>query len=185
LCFGVYGCVQKCRNTQQLGRQSIARKDSIVTSLDLLYRTAMPRLISEPTHKQLQGRAITIANRAVKAGTLVRAEKCSQCGASGNIEGHHPDYTKPLEVIWLCKNCHSHVHAQTFPNSKRQRSREEAAKVARIRSEIEREQYEELREKMRALGKSRSAKKRAAVQNNIKAAHEAKYGRPYGYKRKQ
>jgi hypothetical protein len=46
-------------------------------------------------------------------------------------------------------------------------------------------EYRELVERMRALGRSRSAKKRRAVQNNIKAAHEAKYGRPYGYKPKK
>jgi len=43
-------------------------------------------------------------------------------------------------------------------------------------------EYQALVEKMRRLGRSRSAKKRKAVQNNIKAAHEAKYGRPYGYR---
>jgi hypothetical protein len=42
---------------------------------------------------------------------------------------------------------------------------------------------QELSERMRKLGKSRSAKKRSSSQNNIKAAHEAKYGRPYGYKK--
>jgi hypothetical protein len=41
----------------------------------------------------------------------------------------------------------------------------------------------ELSEKMRALGKKRSAKKAASSRNNVKAAHEALYGRPYGYKK--
>jgi len=49
--------------------------------------------------------------------------------------------------------------------------------------EMTEQERQALSEKMRALGKSRSAKKRKAVQNNIKAAHEAKYGRPYGYKK--
>jgi hypothetical protein len=45
-------------------------------------------------------------------------------------------------------------------------------------------QRRELSERMRKLGKVRSPKKRAAVINNLKAAHEARFGRPYGYKPK-
>lgn len=41
----------------------------------------------------------------------------------------------------------------------------------------------ELSDRMRKLGKSRSPKKRAAVINNLKAAHEARFGRPYGYRK--
>jgi hypothetical protein len=36
---------------------------------------------------------------------------CQICGKSGELEGHHADYSKPLEIIWVCKNCHSHIHS--------------------------------------------------------------------------
>jgi hypothetical protein len=32
------------------------------------------------------------------------------CGKKG--EAHHPDYSKPLEVIWLCRPHHSELHRQ-------------------------------------------------------------------------
>jgi ribosomal protein S27AE len=44
---------------------------------------------------------------AVKKGIVTRPSICDKCGCSGHIEAHHTDYTKPLEVVWLCKRCHS------------------------------------------------------------------------------
>lgn len=40
------------------------------------------------------------------AGKIIRPEMCSVCKQKGKIEGHHEDYSKPLEVIWLCRTCH-------------------------------------------------------------------------------
>ena len=47
-----------------------------------------------------------IVARALKHGELVRPDKCSKCGKIGQVESHHPDYSKPLEVQWLCTACH-------------------------------------------------------------------------------
>jgi hypothetical protein len=46
--------------------------------------------------------------QAVKAGTLKRG-KC-WCG-SLRTEAHHSDYSKPLDVEWLCRKHHRAVHA--------------------------------------------------------------------------
>ena len=49
--------------------------------------------------------------RAVKSGVLTRPSTCPSCGARGvRIEAHHDDYSKPLNVRWLCSFCHKQEH---------------------------------------------------------------------------
>lgn len=46
--------------------------------------------------------------KAIRHGVLARPAICEQCGISGKaIEGAHHDYSRPLDVRWLCKSCHS------------------------------------------------------------------------------
>lgn len=52
-------------------------------------------------------RAHSAVQRALKSGRLVRPTACTNCGRSDSrIEGAHLDYSKPLDVIWLCAMCH-------------------------------------------------------------------------------
>ncbi|KKM05639.1 hypothetical protein LCGC14_1752080 [marine sediment metagenome] len=50
-------------------------------------------------------------NDAIRGGYLQRPKICESCGRFADIEGHHPDYSKPLEVDWLCRPCHVKEHA--------------------------------------------------------------------------
>lgn len=47
---------------------------------------------------------------AIRDGILAKPEGCSKCGEVGYVEAHHPDYSKPLEVKWLCLICHMDEH---------------------------------------------------------------------------
>jgi hypothetical protein len=47
-------------------------------------------------------------HNAIMAGKLNKMP-CAICGIT-KTEGHHPDYKKPLEVVWLCKKHHIEVH---------------------------------------------------------------------------
>jgi len=49
------------------------------------------------------------AQRAVKKGYLEK-QPCVNCGSTENLEAHHEDYDKPLDVTWLCKRCHKDYH---------------------------------------------------------------------------
>jgi hypothetical protein len=52
-----------------------------------------------------------------KRHPLLRQRPCRHCGES-RTERHHPDYARPLYVIWLCRPCHLKLHA-----NKRRRAR--------------------------------------------------------------
>jgi hypothetical protein len=46
----------------------------------------------------------------VKRGNIIKPSSCSICNSTHWIEAHHADYTKPLEVVWVCKKCHVAIH---------------------------------------------------------------------------
>lgn len=50
-----------------------------------------------------------LVHLALKSGKLTK-QTCEVCGAS-KAEAHHDDYTKPLEVHWLCRSHHRKLHA--------------------------------------------------------------------------
>lgn len=50
----------------------------------------------------------------VKVGNALRSgkikkEPCVMCGDT-KVQAHHTDYTKPLDVVWLCQKHHTEVH---------------------------------------------------------------------------
>lgn len=49
-------------------------------------------------------------NRAVASGRLIK-KPCAICGSSRS-QAHHPDYSKPLDVVWLCAKHHAAEHAR-------------------------------------------------------------------------
>lgn len=64
-----------------------------------------------PTQKN----AYKVVEAALRSGALIKPDTCSGCGCKSDehrIEAHHHDYSKPLDVIWLCTPCHRRMDAQ-------------------------------------------------------------------------
>ncbi len=58
----------------------------------------------------IKRRAHIIVWNTIRSGRLSR-QPCAVCGNT-KAHAHHPDYAKPLDVIWLCSKHHAEWHAQ-------------------------------------------------------------------------
>lgn len=58
-----------------------------------------------PERKSVHGKV----HKAVESGALEKLP-CWVCGCE-EVEAHHPDYSAPLDVVWLCIPHHRQAHA--------------------------------------------------------------------------
>lgn len=73
-------------------------------------RAAKRRWVAANPQKR---KAHEILNNAIAAKRILKPERCSDCGTSTKVQGHHPDYSKPLAVDWLCSKCHMRRHRKS------------------------------------------------------------------------
>src|SRR5262245_50593113 len=59
----------------------------------------------EERQKKLARRRL---QQAIQKGKILK-RPCIECGKF-ETEAHHPDYSKPFDVIWLCRSCHRRIH---------------------------------------------------------------------------
>lgn len=84
-------------------------------------RSPLPLAVRWPIQRAWQlrnpekTRAHEAVRLAIKRGELVR-QPCEDAGdgpcSPGLTDAHHPDYAKPLAVIWLCRGHHKRRHAK-------------------------------------------------------------------------
>jgi hypothetical protein len=48
---------------------------------------------------------------AVRDGRVIPWPTCAVPDCCGRPQAHHPDYSRPLDVVWLCDMHHKEVHA--------------------------------------------------------------------------
>ncbi len=61
----------------------------------------------------LKNRAREILNEFVAKGEVAPAPFCYRCGQEGEVQAHHWDYERPLDVGWFCSQCHGLIHAKS------------------------------------------------------------------------
>lgn len=64
-------------------------------------------LIQHTEPEQEKQRARTLANGAISSGKIAKDNFCWWCLTTNKrLSAHHEDYSKPLEIVWLCGRCH-------------------------------------------------------------------------------
>lgn len=101
-------CLKKRRNANDRSRRKVYR--------NLLVKSGIITDKKPLTHEEkvIRKAARNILQSALKQGRIKRLD-CERCGSNINVDAHHDDYTKPLEVIWLCKEHHIEHH-KLYPN---------------------------------------------------------------------
>jgi hypothetical protein len=54
--------------------------------------------------------AKSAVNNALRDKRITKPDHCEICASTDRIHGHHHDYSKPLDVWWLCDHCHKLIH---------------------------------------------------------------------------
>lgn len=101
---------ERKRRARELNREELNAKENArrkTTEFREYAREYQRKLREERRELTIAWQRVT---KAISAGKLIRRGKCERCDSTSNIEGHHADYSKPLEVIWLCSKCHKLEH---------------------------------------------------------------------------
>lgn len=53
--------------------------------------------------------AHTALNNAIRDGKIKKLDTCEICGNTFHIHAHHTNYSRPLDVVWLCARCHGQI----------------------------------------------------------------------------
>lgn len=105
------------RKTPEEKRAHIAKRDPESVRENYRKRQARRRSLARPEFLKKQ-RARRLTRDALSRGDLKRPEVCDDCGGVGQpysdgrvrIHAHHEDHDKPLDVTWLCRDCHHDLH---------------------------------------------------------------------------
>ena len=54
-----------------------------------------------------------ILYKAKSKGEITSPKVCEKCGNKLKLHAHHKDYSKPLDVTWLCRYCHEEIHSRS------------------------------------------------------------------------
>lgn len=92
-----------------------ARRNSEYAKTDA-GKAAIKKAISNYQSRNPEARAAhVILGNAVRRGDIEKPKHCPVClefKPSRQIHAHHDDYSKPLQVRWMCAMCHAKEHGR-------------------------------------------------------------------------
>ena len=113
--YGIQGECKECTKTRvkkhRRENESVREYDRVRAKLP--HRKAHARKITVAWRKQNPQayKAQTALGNALRDGKISK-EPCTFCSTERHVHGHHRDYSRPLEVVWLCAKCHHRLHTR-------------------------------------------------------------------------
>lgn len=110
------GLLGKCKDCTR--KDSTARRNANLAQVRAYdrQRSSLPHRVAQRKRVQARWRALHPSRRAaqIALGNALRRGSikplpCFICGEKA--EAHHPDYSAPLDVVWLCSPHHKQAHA--------------------------------------------------------------------------
>lgn len=95
-----YAASEQGKAKKQEWRQSEAGKLS-----------ARKNTVSQRALRPERNKARVALGNAVRDGRVIPWPVCAVPECCGKPHGHHPDYSRPLDVVWLCDKHHKEAHA--------------------------------------------------------------------------
>lgn len=102
-----YRSYDRMRYRENEHRKEAARKSAkSPAGVAAMARSAERTRLEEPQ----KYKARNAVNNGIRDGYLARGTECFFCGTSERLQAHHHDYSRPLDVFWLCPKCHGKLH---------------------------------------------------------------------------
>lgn len=70
------------------------------------------RAANPDAHRAQKDRVDPVKVRARRAARNIPLGPCARCGTTQDVHRHHPDHSKPLDVVLLCRTHHAEEHAR-------------------------------------------------------------------------
>lgn len=91
-------------------RESDIRKENARKSAASPAGIASRKKFAESQKGSPERKARVAVGNAIRNGSLARGSECYFCGTENRLQAHHHDYSRPLDVFWLCAACHGKLH---------------------------------------------------------------------------
>lgn len=104
--YRIDGRCSRCGGERDRGKERYCR-----ACHNAYMRERRPKHSELSENQRLRAVARAYANVYQRRGKLI-PRPCEKCGAE-QVQKHHHDYSKPLEVVWLCQPCHLAAHKKS------------------------------------------------------------------------
>lgn len=117
-CKECFNSINSIRNSTEAGKVKIRARRANARNLEV--NRSRERRSSKAYRERYpeKEKAKRKVRDAIGKGVLIRPDTCSVCLKESNrqdgvtsIQAHHDDYSKPLDVRWLCPICHAKEHS--------------------------------------------------------------------------